>query len=125
MLDRVYVVGTGASTAIGLSAPATAAAVRAGIAGMAAHPLLSDKMAAPMVVCANPSVPIELGTIDRLLQLAVAPAMEALDPLLERARTPPTVSVLVALPEERPGMPPHFKSSFAGRFGPTLAGSIN
>jgi 3-oxoacyl-[acyl-carrier-protein] synthase I len=124
MLDRVYVVGTGASTAVGLSAPATAAAVRAGIAGMARHPFLIDKVAAPMLVCANPSLSIQLSAMDRMLQLAVGPAMEALRPVLESARTPPTVSVLVALPEERPGTPPHFKSSFAGRFSAALAGSI-
>src|SRR5262245_2803425 len=58
MPHRVYVVGTGASTAIGLSAPATAAAVRAGIAGMVRHPFLIDKMAAPMLICANPVLPI-------------------------------------------------------------------
>jgi 3-oxoacyl-[acyl-carrier-protein] synthase I len=124
MPGQVYVVGTGASTAVGLSALATAAAVRAGIAGMARHPFLVDKMAAPMVVCANPSLPIELGGIDRLLQLAVPPAMEALRPVLERARTPPAVSVLVALPEERPGTPSHLKSSFAERFSAALAGRI-
>ena len=124
MLDRVYVVGTGATTAVGLSAPATAAAVRAGIAAVARHPFLIDKMAAPMLICANPSLPIELSAIDRMLQLAVGPAMEALRPVLERARTPPTVSVLVALPEDRPGMPPHLKSSFAGRFSALAAASV-
>jgi 3-oxoacyl-[acyl-carrier-protein] synthase-1 len=91
---------------------------------MARHPFLIDKMAAPMLVCANPSVPIELGGVDRMLQLAFAPAIEALRPMLEQARTPPTVSVLLALPEVRPGMPTHFTGTFAGRFGDALTGSI-
>lgn len=123
--QSICIVGTGARTAVGLSAPATAAAARAGIAAMANHPFMIDKMGAPMVVCADPTLPVELETIERFLELAVTPAREALMALLEKSNAPPRVSVLLALPEERPGTPGYFQNKFVERFGSALAKEIN
>ena len=123
--ETICIVGVGASTSMGLSAPATASAVRAGVAAMAVHPFMIDKMGAPMVVCANPALPIELGAMDRFLELALTAAREALSPLLNKVRSLPRVSVLFALPEERPGSPERFESTFAGRFSLALAKEIN
>jgi 3-oxoacyl-[acyl-carrier-protein] synthase-1 len=121
----ICVVGTGASTSVGLNAPATAAAVRAGVAAMAFHPFMIDKMGAPMVVCANPALPIELGTMDRFLEPALTAAHEALEPLLAKVRKLPRISILLALPEERPGMPEHFESMFTERFSSVVAKEVN
>ncbi len=52
--NSVSIIGVGARTAVGLTAASTAAAVRAGIAGMAHHAFMVDKAGAPMVVCADP-----------------------------------------------------------------------
>jgi len=121
----ICIVGVGAMTSLGLSAPSTAAAVRAGMSAMAIHPFMIDKMAAPMVVCANPVLPIELDAMDRFLGLALAAAREAMSPLLDRARTLPRISIFLALPEERPGTPSHFEHTFAERFNSAVANEIN
>jgi 3-oxoacyl-[acyl-carrier-protein] synthase-1 len=123
--EPTCIVGTGASTSVGLNAPATAAAVRAGVSAMAYHPFMIDKMGAPMVVCANPALPIELGFMDRSLELALAAAQEALRPFLDKARKLPRISVLLALPEVRPGRPEHFESTFTERFSSAVAKEIN
>lgn len=123
--QSICIVGTGARTAVGLSAPATAAAARAGIAAMGNHPFMIDKMGAPMVVCADPTLPVELETMERFLELALTPAREAMMVLLEKSKAPPRVSVLLALPEERPGTPKYFQNKFAERFGSALAKEVN
>lgn len=123
--QAICIVGAGARTPVGLNAPSTAAAVRAGVAMMKDHPFMIDKMGAPMVVCADPALPVELGSTDRLLELALAPAREALRPLLEKSRTPPRVSIFFALPEERPGRPRNLDGTFAERFTSSLATTIS
>ena len=50
----VVVVGVGARTAVGMTAPATAAAVRAGIAGFEKHPFVVDTAGNPMIVAGAP-----------------------------------------------------------------------
>jgi 3-oxoacyl-[acyl-carrier-protein] synthase-1 len=124
MGQSICIVGTGARTAVGLSAPASAAAVRAGVAVMGDHPFMIDKMGNPMVVCMDSTLSAELETIERFLELALTPAREALVPLLEKSKAPPRVSVLLALPEERPGRPEYFQNRFTERFGSALAKEI-
>ena len=51
----VVVVGAGARTTVGMSAPATAAAVRAGIAGFGEHPFMVDTAGKRMVIARAPS----------------------------------------------------------------------
>ena len=120
----IWIAGTGARTPVGLNAPATAAAVRAGISAMAEHPFMIDKMGAPMVVCADPQLPAELEVADRFLELAVPAAREALKPLHGKNKSLPRVSVIVALPEERPGRPERLNKIFAGQFATELEKEI-
>ena len=84
------------------------------------HNYLIDKAGNPMVVCAYPGLSPELDIIDRLLDLAAPPALEALSPLRKARLSPPPIPVLIALPEDRPGRPAHL----AGAFGNRLASSI-
>jgi len=120
MISGVPIIGTGARTALGLNAPATAAAVRAGIAMMEDHPSLVDKRRTPMVVCRDAELPAELGGVDRFLQLALPPALEALQPLLPKKPLPAPLSVLVALPEPRPGLSADLGDQFRRRFAAGL-----
>jgi 3-oxoacyl-[acyl-carrier-protein] synthase-1 len=123
--QSVCVVGTGARTAVGLTAPATAAAVRAGIAVMAEHPYMIDKMGNPMLVCMDSTLPVELPMIERYLELAISAAKEALATLLKSGKTISGITVLLALPEKRPGIPDNFRTEFSRRFATALASEIN
>jgi len=106
-------IGSGANTAVGLTAPETAAAVRAGIPAMAFHPFMIDKAGAPMTVCANPSLPIDLAGLERLVQLAGVAATEALEPLSAAVDRLPELSMFLAVPEDRPGRPPRLEHTIA------------
>jgi 3-oxoacyl-[acyl-carrier-protein] synthase-1 len=92
---------------------------------MGNHPFMIDKMGNSMVVCADFTLPIELAMTDRFLELALNPACEALRGLLERCQAPPRVSVLLALPEQRPGVPEYFQNSFAERLAFALGPEIH
>jgi 3-oxoacyl-[acyl-carrier-protein] synthase-1 len=98
----VAVVGLGARTAVGMTAPASAAAVRAGVAGLAEHPFLIDTAGKKMIVARAPYLAEESGA-DRLLALATPAAGEALAPLaVMRGRSSP-VTLTLGLPPARPG----------------------
>jgi 3-oxoacyl-[acyl-carrier-protein] synthase-1 len=125
----VAILGVGAQTSIGRSAPATAASVRAGVANFAEHPFLLDQGGEPMVVARARW----LDTVDgaeRFVELAAAAASEAIGPELagpgiEAAR----LSVFVGLPAPRPGLPEGLTERLQERFreplGPgVLAGEV-
>lgn len=120
----IPIVGIGARTPVGFSAPATAAAIRAGLAMMQDHPFMIDKRGKPMVVCHDAELAPDLGGIERLLQLALPPALEALKPVLETGTQFPPVCVFLALPEKRPGRPENLETIFGQRFGSHLAKTI-
>ena len=120
----IRIVGIGARTPVGLSAPAAAAAVRAGVASMADHPFMIDKAGAPMVVCMDPALSAELGVADRILELALSSAREALAPVLERVRKLPRIRIILALPEDRPRKPDGLVNTFAERFISALGTDI-
>lgn len=121
--DRVSIFGVGACTAVGLSAPSTAAAVRAGIAAMAAHPFMIDKMGAPMIVCASPLAPLHIRGADRFAALASAAYGEALAPLCARHATA-ELTLLLALPEQRPGMPDRLQRRLGDVFASGMPGHL-
>jgi len=103
MVNQLAVVGVGARTPVGLDAPSTAAAVRARISVMREHPFMLDDHAAPMVICADATLPINCTGSDRLLALAVPAAREALRPLLKNGIASARIGLLLALPEDRLG----------------------
>ncbi len=99
----VVVVGVGARTAVGMTGPATAAAVRAGLAGFAQHPYAVDTAGRPMVVAFAPYLDIELGGAERLSELAAPSAEEAIAGLARASGGKPTVPIFMGLPPPRPG----------------------
>jgi len=101
----VCVVGFGAATAIGRTAPATAAAARAGIAGYAEHPFMISKRVEPYIQARAPYLDVTLPLPQRLLGLALPSAQEALEKLVDRLTAPVSVPVFVGLPSPRPGLP--------------------
>lgn len=99
----VVVVGVGARTALGASAPATAAAVRAGIAGFGPHPFVVDTAGNKVIVAAAAYLGPDVAGTDRLAELAVPAAAEALGPLLATSGGGPPIYVFLGLPPDRPG----------------------
>ena len=68
----VCIIGIGARTPVGLTAPAAAAAVRASISGIVDHPYMVDKAGEKMSVAMDPELPTELNGLDRLLEIGRA-----------------------------------------------------
>jgi 3-oxoacyl-[acyl-carrier-protein] synthase-1 len=79
--DGIYVLGTGAQTPVGRSAPAAAAAVRCGISAYTEHSYLVDQHGEPMVVARAEWLDETPPITDRIFALAEDAAHEALGPL--------------------------------------------
>ncbi len=104
-IGPVCVVGLGAHTAVGLNAPATAAAVRAGIAGFNEHPFMIDRVGEPMIVALVPDVPVALDGSDRLGELGTPAAKEAFAPLADSPYGRGSeVAAIIGLAAKRPGL---------------------
>src|SRR5439155_10374366 len=112
----IGVVSVGACTAVGLTAPFSAAAVRTGFAGFTEHPELVDQEGEPLIVARLPSLAKDVTGIDRFLQLALPAAKEALNPLVGPKVGAHRISVVVGLPAPRPGLPESLGNRMAERF---------
>lgn len=98
----VRILGTSARTPVGLTAAASAAAVRAGISRVSAHPFLCDQVGEPVRMACDARLPPDLCGVDRLFALA-KDALEAVcRPLFERLKSV-LLPVHIAFPEPRPG----------------------
>ena len=101
-------VGLGARTPLGYTAPQSAAAVRARVVRTAEHPYLIDLEYEPMVVARAPWLEDELDCAERMRALAQPALLEALAPLAHSAALPQLrLRVLLGLPAPRPGLPAH------------------
>ena len=118
----VLVVGVGAQTAVGMTAPATAGAVRAGVAGFEKHPFVLDTKGDPMIVAAAPYLPPNLTGTNRLRELARAAAAEAMTAFAAVPGEKPPVPVFLGLPPVRPGRGEDAPPSVADRLQEGLAG---
>ena len=96
MSSSVSIVGVGARTPVGLSAPSAAAAIRAGISRLGEHPYMVDKLGEPYMVAMDRTMD-EPDRIERVFALATSALEEAIGAtaLPEGAELP----VYVALPE--------------------------
>jgi 3-oxoacyl-[acyl-carrier-protein] synthase-1 len=101
---RVGVVAVGAFTPVGKTAPATAAAVRAGLAGFSDYPMMVDKAGDSFVVATVPNLAIDIDATERLAQLAFPAANEVLSILNKCPSQPYSISMIVGFPSERPGL---------------------
>lgn len=113
--QSMSVVGLGAITAVGLTAAAGAAAVRAGIAGFSEHPQLVDQEGEPLIVARVPVLEEDVAGIERFFELALPAADEALTPLAGRTEKTRPIPVVLGLPPERPGLPEALGPNLAKR----------
>jgi 3-oxoacyl-[acyl-carrier-protein] synthase-1 len=100
----VMVLGVGARTAVGMTAPATAAAVRAGVAGFENHPFVIDTAGNKMIVAAAPYLGPAVDGADRVAELAAPAAAEALAAFAAAPGGNPSVPIFLGLPPPRPGL---------------------
>ncbi len=98
---RFVIVATGARTPVGLRAPTSAAAVRAGICRHGFHPTMIDGAGDPLRFALDGRLDPELRGSARAEVLAVSAMRECLEPLASLGRV--SLSLWVGLPEERPG----------------------
>lgn len=102
--SAVRCVGTGACTPLGLSAPTSAAAVRAGIAAFSKHLFMVDKAGEPMIAARAPYLADDIVGAERFLQLAIPAVRDALTSLTLLTRATQSISVVIGLPTRRPGL---------------------
>jgi 3-oxoacyl-[acyl-carrier-protein] synthase-1 len=95
----------GVRCAVGLTAPAAAAAVRAGISALKEHPYMLDKVGEPMVVAREPTLDPAVQGSERFALLAGPALQEVLAPLTERSVPIESINALVGTPDPRPGVP--------------------
>ena len=103
-MGEVHLVGTGARTPLGLSAPSSAAAVRAGISGLGTHPFMVDRNGERMPGAID--VELDTGTPvpQRMIAMAETALREACRSLAEvDTRQHVSMPIFVGLPEMRPG----------------------
>lgn len=111
----ICVVGVGAATSIGMTASATAAALRAGIVGFGDHPFMFDRAGEPFVVARAPYINTQTFGEDRFVGLALPAAREALEPVSRVMRTCVLIPTIVGLPESRPGLPSEIESALTAK----------
>lgn len=99
----VVIAGVGARTAVGMTGPATAAAVRAGIAGFDSHPFMMDTAGSRMIVALAPYLSIDVSGVERLSNLAVPAAAEALAQPVVGLGSKSAVPVFIGMSQPRPG----------------------
>lgn len=102
MSEPVYIINTGARTALGLHAAASAAALRAAISGNAKYPYWVDQTGAPVTLALDRELPPDLPCRQRMLALARSALAEACRPLQELS-WPQPVPLWLGFPEPRPG----------------------
>ena len=100
------IVGLGATTSIGRTVRASAAAARAATCGFREHAYMVDMAGEPMRIAAAPWLDSDLGVVERYLALLCPALEEALEPVRGLAlRRISRLGLFTALPPERPGRP--------------------
>ena len=127
MSERVFITGMGATTPVGRTAWASAAAVRAGVSGFTQHPYMIDTAGEPMRAAIAPWIDIEVQGVDRFEALLVPAIEEALAVLEAAPDSTSRWALALALPSPRPGLPAHLAQELqlrlARRFKGVFAGA--
>ncbi|MFM0521676.1 MULTISPECIES: hypothetical protein [Caballeronia] len=110
--DDICVVGLGARTAVGASAPASAAAVRGGVSGVSLHKQFKDEDGEPVTFAADPVIDPDAPIAQRMAEMLRAAGEEALGDAAADSSACPDCCVL-ALPEPRAGLPSEIGSLLA------------
>jgi 3-oxoacyl-[acyl-carrier-protein] synthase-1 len=103
--EDVCICGIGARTAVGLSAEASAAAVRGSISGLGLHPFFIDQEDEPVSFAADPAIDPDAPIAERMLRMMQSVTEEA----LQHAQSA-SIDVdccWLALPEPRSGLAPN------------------
>jgi 3-oxoacyl-[acyl-carrier-protein] synthase-1 len=104
MTQPVFVAAIGANTAVGRSAWASAAAVRAGISGFTEHPYMIDSAGEPMRAAIAPWLDIGLSGAERFEAL-LFPAIDEVIASFAAPLSAVRCALALALPGPRPGLP--------------------
>jgi 3-oxoacyl-[acyl-carrier-protein] synthase-1 len=99
----VAIIGVGARTPLGLTADASAAAVRGAISVIREHPYFVDKAGEPMKMTRDAALAIDLSGTERCLELARSALSQAVGPLIDHHVRVGVIPTFVGLPEARPG----------------------
>lgn len=109
--NEICICGVGARTAVGLSATATAAAVRAGISGLAKHPTFVDEAGEQLSFASDPLLDVGVPLLERLAEMGASAAREALPP-----ESKAVDCCWLALSTQDNGLDPEFSSVVASTF---------
>jgi 3-oxoacyl-[acyl-carrier-protein] synthase-1 len=101
----IAIIGLGVRCAVGLSAPAAAASVRAGISRYRQHDYMIDKAGELMVIAEEPTLDPKSQGAERFTHMAEPALLEALRPLGQRNLSLHTVQTFIGMPDPRPGLP--------------------
>jgi 3-oxoacyl-[acyl-carrier-protein] synthase-1 len=112
----VHVTATGARTALGLHAAATAAACRAGVSAVRQHPFMIDRVGDRIPCAIDRALDATKMGVDRYVTLTETALREASEPLQPFSELRLRVPLYLALPEFRPG--------FTGRDADELTAKI-
>lgn len=106
----VCICGIGARTSVGLTAAASAAAVRASISGLGMHASFVDQEYEAISFAADPVIDADMPIADRMLQMLHSVVDEALSQLPAELKVG---CCWLALPEQRSGLPADLSSWLA------------
>lgn len=125
LAPTVCIIGMGASTSVGRTVWASAAAARAGASGFSEHPFMVDSVGEPMRVARVPWLDIDLEGTERYEELLLPAIDEVLDLTrnrdeMKRAR----IGLALALPPQRPGRPVDLAASLSRTVAERLAGVV-
>lgn len=112
--EDISIAGLGACTSVGISAPMSAASVRACISSINEHPYMIDKAGEPMIVSMASYIPENIAGVERFTALGLPAAEEALSGINPSVTKMP---LIIALPSQRPGLPKNLGKEIALRFG--------
>lgn len=114
--ETICIVGLGAHTPVGLTAPSSAAAVRAGINRISEHPFMLDKTREAVMVARISHIFHDVIGVERLMKLALPAIQEALTPLGRFVGEISPFPLFIGLPAPRPGLPKNLAVEIENRF---------
>ena len=101
-----HIVATGLRCAVGLTAASASAAIRASISRVTEHPFFLDAIGDKVCCASEPSIDPTAEGSDRMVQLAKLCLRDIAQKLKAANAWPKDATVLLALPEPRPGFSP-------------------
>ncbi len=123
---QVCICAISGRTPLGLSAAASAAAVRGSMSAVGSHPIFIDKMGEPVNMARDAALDPQMPIDQRLQHMFIAVIADVIEALPRRpdlrfsGRGGP-LCCLVAVPEARPGLPEYLQETLATAVANTFA----